>query len=127
MLSGTKPPQWLSNTTQILGGVAIPMMLISLGVAMARLKIAGFGRALFLSVLRIGGGFAIGLAIAEIAGLHGAARGVLLMQSAMPVAVNNYLLAQRFNRNPSEVAGTVVVSTALSFATLPLLLYFVLG
>ena len=127
MISDTKPPQWLANTTQILGGVAIPMMLISLGVAMARLQVAGFGRALALSVLRIGAGFLIALAIAELAGLTGAARGVLIMQSAMPVAVNNYLLAQRFNRNPAEVAGTVVVSTALSFATLPLLLYFVLG
>ena len=127
MLTGTKPPQWLANTTQMLGGVAIPMMLISLGVAMARLKVAGFGRAFGLSVMRIGMGFGVGLALAEVAGLHGAARGVLLMQSAMPVAVNNYLLAARFDRSPSEVAGTVVVSTALSFVTLPLLLYFVLG
>lgn len=127
MIPGTRPPQWLANTAHIIGGVAIPMMLISLGVAMARLRIAGFGRALALSVLRIGMGFAIGLAIAEIVGLTGASRGVLILQSAMPVAVNNYLLAQRYNRNPAEVAGTVVVSTALSFATLPLLLYFVLG
>jgi predicted permease len=44
------------------------------------------------------------------------------MQSANPVAVYNYLFAQRWNNEPEEVAGVVVLSTVISIATIPLLL-----
>ena len=40
----------------------------------------------------------------------------------MPVAVFNYLLAARYDRHPDDVAGAILLSTLLSFATLPLLL-----
>ena len=40
-------------------------------------------------------------------------------------AVINYIIAVRFDRAAEEVAGLVVASTAISFLTLPLLLYVV--
>jgi malate permease and related proteins len=49
-------------------------------------------------------------------------RGVILIQSTMPVAVFNYLLAQTYRQGPETVAAMVVFSTLLSFLTLPLLL-----
>jgi hypothetical protein len=55
-------------------------------------------------------------------GLEGTKRGVVLIESAMPVAVFNYLLAARYDRHPDEIAGAIVISTLASFATLPLLL-----
>jgi predicted permease len=39
----------------------------------------------------------------------------------------NYLLAARFDRQASGVAGIVVVSTFMSLATLPFLMLFVLS
>ncbi len=44
----------------------------------------------------------------------------------MPVAVHNYLFAQRYDRSPSEIAGMVLISTGMSYAALPALLWFVL-
>jgi hypothetical protein len=44
----------------------------------------------------------------------------------MPVAVFNYLLAARYDRHPEEIAGAIVISTLVSFATLPLLLLLAL-
>jgi len=126
MIARWQPPQFVANTVQILGGVAIPLMLVSLGVAIARLKVGGLRRAVALAVLRLVMGFSVGAGIATAIGLTGPAHGVLVLQAAMPIAVNNYLLAQRYGRAPEEVAGTVVISTALSFATLPLLLWLVL-
>jgi predicted permease len=101
-------------------------MLITLGISLARLKVASVPRSLALSALRLVMGFAIGLALAAALGLDGATRGVLIVQLSMPVAVFNYLFAQRYKTAPEEVAGMVVMSTALSFASLPLLLWFVL-
>ncbi len=126
MIAGQRPPAWLANTTELIAGMAIPLMLIALGVAISKLRLTFVTRSLGLSALKLALGFGIGTAVAELAGFEGAARGALILQFAMPVALHNYVFAQRFERRPEEVAGMVVASTALSFATLPLLLWAVL-
>jgi hypothetical protein len=126
MFTGAKPPAWLNATTELIGLMTIPLMLITLGVSLAKLAVASLPRSLGLSVLRLLLGFALGVGVAYLFRLEGAARGVLIVQSSMPVAVFNYLFAQRYRRAPEEVAGLVVISTAMSFLTLPMLLWFVL-
>jgi predicted permease len=119
-------PRWVENTTMLLGNCAVPLMLVSLGVALARLRVAGLGRAVALSAMRLGLGFGVGLAVVWAMDLEGAVRGVVLLESSMPVAVFNYLWAVRYGNAPEEVAGMVLGSTALSFLTLPLLLLVVM-
>jgi hypothetical protein len=126
MLTGTTPPKWIDTTTELLGGIVIPMMLITLGISLARLGVKSIPRSLGLSVLRLAMGFAVGIGVGAALGLEGTAREVLIVQSSMPVAVFNYLFALRYNTAPEEVAGMVLISTVLSFVTLPLLLWFVL-
>ena len=126
MLSGTPAPDWLYNTTNLMGGVAIPLMVTALGVSLAQLRVNRLPRALGLSLVRLAGGFLVGLGIAWALGLDGTARGVLIIQASMPTAGFNYLFAQRFKREPADVAGMVVITTLLTFAFLPLLLLYVL-
>lgn len=122
MLTGMRPPQWLTNTTTLLGNCAVPIMLLSLGVALASLRMKSLLRAGGLSAVRLLLGLGAGLAVAEAMGLTGTMRGVTVLQSAMPVAVFNYLWALRYDNAPDEVAGMVLGSTALAFLGLPLLL-----
>lgn len=126
LTTGVRPPQWLTNTTGLLGNCAVPLMLFSLGVALAGLKMRGMLRSLSLSALRLILGFGAGLAMVELMDLHGTIRGVVLLQSSMPVAVYNYLWALRYDNAPEEVAGMVLGSTALAFLGLPLLLMAVM-
>lgn len=126
MLTATPPPEWLANTTRTMGGVSIPLMLFALGVSLARLRVDSLGTSIVLAAFRLAGGFAVGYGVAELFGFTGVERGVLILQSAMPAAVVNYLFAVRYGAAPGEVAGVIVMSTALSFATLPLLLWVVL-
>jgi len=126
MFTGARPPAWLANTVFLLGGLSIPLMIISLGVAISRIQVLGLGRSAVLAVARLVIGVGVGSGMASAFGLDGIARGVLIIQCSMPVAVHNYLFAQRYQRRPDEVASMVVISTAVSFATLPLLLIFVL-
>ena len=119
-------PAWLMKTIELLGGFAIPLMLITLGVSLAELKWHSLPRSLGLALLRLGMGFLVGWGTAHLMGLEGAARGVLIIECAMPVAVFNYLYAQKYETQPVDVAGAIVVSTALGFATLPALLWFIL-
>lgn len=120
-------PAWLGNTLGLMGGMAIPLMLLALGFALYGLRVENFRRGLLFAALRLGIGFGVGLAVAEVFGLSGAARGVLILQSAMPVAVFNYMIAVSCGRDGPEVASTVVLSTLLSFVSLPLLLGYLLA
>jgi predicted permease len=119
-------PLWLINTVNLIGGMTIPIMLLMLGSSLASLRVLAISRALALSVARIGMGACIGAAIAFLFNLDTTARAVLIMQCAMPVAVYNYLFAQRWNNQPDEVASLVVVSTLLSIISVPVLLHFLM-
>ena len=125
-LTELRLPEWIFNTVELLGGIVIPAQLVALGFSLLQLKVGGMARSASLGVFRLAMGVAVGFAIAELFDLDGAARAIVIIQSAMPVAVSSYLFAEKFNRLPEEVAGMVVVSTAISFVTLPFLLLLVL-
>jgi len=125
-VSDSTVPLWAGNTIEILSGFTIPLMLITLGISLQQLKIGDLGKSLVLALIRLLMGFAVGLALAEVFGFDGAMKGVLILQSTLPVAVFNYLFAARYKTDPDTVAGAVVLSTVLSFATLPVLMWFVL-
>ena len=125
--TGWSVPAWLDNTTGILGGATIPLMLITLGVSLAQLKVAEWKHSLLFSLIRVIGGFGLAIWVAGWFGLQGAERGVLVLQLSMPVAVFNYLLALRYQREPGEVAGMVVMSTLLAFVLLPFIVSYVLA
>lgn len=119
-------PDWLGNTVHLLGGFAIPMMLIALGVSLARLRVTDLADSLIIALSRLAIGLGVGLGVSWILDLGPLATGVVVLQSAMPVAVFNYLFALRYDRRPETVAGAVVLSSLIGFATLPALLWFVL-
>lgn len=124
--SGIEPPDWLENSARTLGSMVIPIMLMTLGVSLARLRFRGLWRSAILSALRLAMGFGVSVAVAELFGLEGTARGVLIVLMSMPSAVFNYILALRFAPTADEVAGMVVVSTILSFLLLPALMWYVI-
>lgn len=123
---GVVPPEVVTNTGKLLGAFTVPMMLIMLGVSLASMQATNLPRALAVSFVRLAIGPLVGFSIANMMGFEGVARGVLVLQCAMPVAVFNYLLAVRYDRAADEVAGLIVISTALSLLTLPALLSFLL-
>ena len=122
LIQGWHTPKWATNTLELLGQMAIPLMLITLGVALARLKINLISRAIILSILKL----CVSVCVAWIIGiyfeLNDIAFAVLVMQIATPVAVTSYLLAQKYGADANEVAGLVIASTALSVFALPVLL-----
>ena len=121
-LSGATLPQWAKTTVGLIGDMTIPLMLLMLGSSLSLLKVTAFWRAALVTSIRIGFGAAIGITVAAVFGLTGSMRAVLILQCANPVAVYNYLFAQRWNNQPEEVAGVVVLSTLFSIVTIPLLL-----
>ena len=124
LATGFETPRVVLRTTRMLGDMTIPIMQLMLGVSLASLEVKGLARGVGLSVLKIGGGAAVGAVVGAAMGLGEVARGVLVLQCAMPVAVFNYMFAVRYGRAPAEVASVIVVSTLIALATTPLLLAF---
>jgi predicted permease len=122
MLMGWETPSYVTNTLSLVGQIGIPLMLITLGVAVARLKTGGFARAALLSGVKLGVSVVIGWSVAVFFQLDDIAFGVLVIQVATPVAVTSYLLAEKYGADAQDVAALVVTSTLMSVAALPLLL-----
>ncbi len=115
-------PRFAENTLELIGQMAIPLMLITLGVAVARLSPGGMGMALVLSVLKLAICIGCAWVAADFFALDKVALGILVLQVATPVAVTSYMLAAKYGADAQSVAGLVVVSTLLSIGALPLLL-----
>jgi predicted permease len=120
-------PKWFNSTTSILAGLTIPAMLIMLGTSLANLNIASLKETLTISFLRILLGLGLGLLVIEMLSLSGIMAGIVLLQSAMPSAVFNYIFADRFNRESDKVAAVILQSTLISALSLPLLVAWVIS
>ncbi len=118
-------PLPLERSIDLAAGGAIPMMLILLGVELARVEWSHSLRALMLGTgLRLLISPLVGFLLAILFGLQGAARQANLVESAMPAAVTNTVLATEYRLNSSLVTAIVFLSTLLSPLTLtPLLVY----
>lgn len=114
------------ETLDLVGVMAIPLMLISLGVSLQSLAVDDLKTSVIMSVFRLASGFGIGLLVCELFALEGIIRGVVIIQATMPSAVASYMIARRYDQQAKEVASVVVVSTVLSFLTLPLLIGYVM-
>ena len=123
---GWETPVFLTNTLDLIGQMAIPMMLITLGVAVARLETRAMTQAVWLSAVKLVICLAAGWVCAVFFGLDPVAGAVLIVQVATPVAVTSYLLAEKYGADAQPVAGLVVASTLLSVLALPLILAFLI-
>ena len=121
-------PTVIINTTEWLMFATIFLILMSLGIALIRLKVFSFYKAIVASLTRMILGPIIGLLLIYYFNLDGFAAGVLLIQCSMPSAVLNYLVASIYSPKKiiDSVASTIVVSTLMSFITIPIVVFFAL-
>ena len=123
---GWQTPIFLTNALELIGQMAIPIMLITLGVAIARLETNNMGRAVWLSAIKVVVSAGAAWTAARWFGLAPISSAVLIVQLATPVAVTSYLLAEKYGHEAQPVAGLVVASTLLCVISLPLILAFVI-
>ncbi|MFN3954091.1 MAG: AEC family transporter [Pararhodobacter sp.] len=107
----------------LLGAAATPGALFAIGASLAnntaeRVNVAGWLSLakLFLHPL------AVGFAAFYLFSVPPYAAGVLVAAAALPVAGNVYILAQHFNVAVARVSAAILISTAISVASLPLII-----
>ncbi len=123
-----KLPNFIINTTEWLMYATIFLILMSLGIALTRLKVFSLNKAIISSISRMIIGPIIGVSLIYFFNLSGFAAGVLLIQCSMPSAVLNYLVASIYSPKKivDSVASTIVVSTLMSFITVPIIVFIAL-
>ena len=125
MGSGAELPAILNKTCDILGGIAIPLMLLTLGHTLATLKATLVWRGVSLAAIHLALAAGIAAALLPLFGFEGAARGIFILQCLMPASVATYLWISLYA--PEEAPGAasfILISTFFSLISLPLALAF---
>ena len=119
-------PGYLENTTFLLTYATIFLVLMSLGIALSRLKVVSWTHASILGAVRVIVGPLLGFGLIKFLNLDGFAAGVLLIQSCMPSAVLTYLVGSMYSEKKvvDNVASVIVTSTIMSFITIPIVVYY---
>ena len=120
-------PIFLENTTFLLTYATIFLVLMSLGIALTRFKFS-LKNSIIMSLCRVLLGPIIAYIIIHYFKLSGLAAGVLLIQSAMPSAILNYLVGSMYSPKKvvDSIASTIVISTLMSFISIPVVVFFAL-
>lgn len=121
---GFQPPEFILRPLDLLGQAAIPLMLVMLGMQLARTqwqnRIGFFSLA---TVIRLAIAPVIAWWLTKILGIEGLTRAVVILQTSTPSAVLPLLYSLRFGGRADLVAGTILTTTLISAATLTILLY----
>jgi len=114
------PPKFLENATFLIGYSTIFLVLMSLGVALSKLKVFSIKETIIYSFVRVIIGPIVGLAFVKFFNLTGVEAGVMFIQSSMPSAVLTFLVSEIYSpkKISNSIASTVALSTFLSFFTL---------
>ncbi|ENI4488536.1 AEC family transporter [Vibrio fluvialis] len=126
-LSGT--PVWkpLYEATALLGQAAVPVMLLSLGSQMTNMRLAGLRVGLISTAQSLTTGAVAFALIHFFIPLPTMQLQMMVLFTMLPPAVMNYLFAERFHIEPTNVASMVLFGNFLCLFTLPLLLIFALS
>jgi len=113
-------PKFLENATFLIGYSTIFLVLMSLGVALSKLKVFSVKETIIYSFIRVILGPIVGLAFVKIFNLSGVEAGVMFIQASMPSAVLTFLISEIYSpkKISNSIASTVALSTFLSFFTL---------
>ncbi len=113
-------PDWIQTSCTMIGSVLVPMMLLSLGARLASSQVAdvrvGVQSGVLILIVRLAA-VCVTLGLIPLQGLE---RGALILFACLPPAVFNFMLADKFQVEPTKVASTVIVGHVLSLAFLPL-------
>lgn len=120
-------PNVLLVPINMLGQVAIPLMLFSLGVRLTRASWRDSHSGLVMAVFCPVVGVALALLLIQIFPMSDLHQSILILFGALPPAVINFMLAEQYQTEPDTVASMVLIGNLFAIISLPIVLYFVLA
>lgn len=125
-LSGWTLPRPLLDACKLLGEASIPLMLFALGARFYEVGFSDWRIGLWGALLCPLSGIVAALLVRPWLDLSPVQDSQLLLYGALPPAVMNYLVAERYDQEPEKVAALVLVGNLGSLIAVPLVLSFAL-
>lgn len=125
-LTGLSIPEFIDTPLAMLGQASAPIALVALGMGLSEYGIKdSWKMATAISAVKLLLQPLIVWAIAVAIGLPETETRVVVMLGSLAVGANVYLMSRQFKVLEGAVAGSLVISTALSTLTTPLVLSLV--
>ena len=125
MATGWKIPTPIEQSIDILAGLTIPVMLLTLGYSLGTLKPDDLRRAFLLSLVHIAISAIAALVPTRAMNLDNRIESIIILLGFMPPSAITYLPVARYQSEEAPgVAGFVLVSTLLTLVMLPLVLTY---
>lgn len=126
-LTGWQLPVAISTSIEMLGQVAVPLMLFSLGVRLTSVDLQDWRIGIAGAIICPATGILLVLLISPFLTLSDLQFGQLLIFGALPPAVLNFMVAEKYQQEPRKVASIVLLGNLGSLIAIPAVLYFLLG
>ena len=110
---------------KLVGDAAIPTIMIILGMQLAVISFQHieYRKISYSLLLKLFVSPLIALGFALILPVDGLVKQIMVLAAAMPTAANTTLMAVQFETKPEIVSSATFISTMLSIATLPVVLW----
>jgi len=125
-LSGLRPPSAIGEGIHLLGQIAIPLMLFSLGARLTEADLSHWRAGLIGALLRPAAGLLLVWPLLWLLPMEGDLPALLILFAMLPPAVLNYMFAERYGQQPEIVAAIVIWGNLASLLVIPLTLAAVL-
>jgi len=119
-------PVPIGRSIELLGDISIPAMMFALGYKLSELKLTRVWLSFLFGSMRIFLGFFLGIFFVRLFRLEGISAMVMILQSSMPPAVFNFVLAEKYKKDSETVASIIMAGTIISLLTIPLILTYLL-
>jgi hypothetical protein len=119
-------PNLIITPIQMLGEIAIPLMLFSLGVRLVDIDFSDWKIGIIGAIFRPLIGIASVLLILPWLNLDNLNTAQLIIFAILPPAVLNFMVAEKYNQEPKKVASIVLIGNLFSLVSVSTALYFIL-
>lgn len=119
-------PVFIRTSIELMGQIAIPLMLFALGVRLSQGRVTQVGLALKINLLYLLAGALCFPLVAWMLPLTADWTRLLALSVMLPPAVLNYLLSEQYKVEPRTVASVVLLGNLMSVVTIPLVVYLTL-
>ncbi|KKB36967.1 AEC family transporter [Bacillus thermotolerans] len=119
-------PDTFMEAISLIADASIPTVMLVLGMQLAVIarKRVAYRYVSAVTLIRMFLSPALAVAIVALMPINDLLKDVLILQAAMPAAANTTMFAIQFGTEPDLVSFTTLVTTILSIATIPLVLFY---
>ncbi|MGO2235713.1 transporter [Marinomonas sp. UCMA 3892] len=113
-------------SVDMMGQIAIPLMLFALGVRMTNVDFSEWKLGVIAGFLCPLSGLMIAAIWYYVVGMSSENFAYLLIFACLPPAVLNYMVAELYQQEPHKVASIVLIGNLMSVGIIPCVLFYVL-